>query len=560
MPMFEDAYRLVIKRNLRRTVQLALLLTLISLGSVAASALLMKIIDDVVPSCSGALLLRTVLLYVAISVLQSIVSYCCGMANTRLLLESSNALKFDLLHCIFRRDGAYFAANSRGEIYNSIENDSSKFCAFVISNFSTVFMTITSLLISLVYLGILEWKLLVLILLLQPTVLIFQAVMRPRIIRISEKSRAFSAEYDTLSQEIVSDPAELILSGQAQKMMRNYKNKTAHLIKLGIESSAIELFSANTGEFLNAITLCCVIGYSGWSIIKGTMSIGELIVFINYSQKIVDNIGKLLDFSIDVSGITPVYRKISTLIHAELPEKQQNPAISETPVLEAAHLDFSYDDGKTMIFSDFSYRFRFGGSYGIIGKTGAGKSTVARLIYGLWAPQNGSLTVDGIPCCEIAYPDMDKTVTYVSSSPLILNDTLRSNLTMFDPEITDEQIWTALRKMQLAEFFRQTEHQLDTRIGESGLRLSAGQRQRIALARSLLSGRKIIILDEPTAALDAETAQHVSDVLYDSFSDRTLIIITHNQDILHRCDAVLRIENGTVSETKIYEKIKGVAS
>lgn len=558
--MFEDALNLVIKKNRKRTVQLSLLLTAISLSAVASSTLLMQIIDKVLPARNANLLIKAVALYIVFAVLQSVLSYSCGMANTRLMQESSGTLKLDLLRIIFRKDGAYFAENSRGEIYNSIESDSSRFCSFVISNFSSVFMTIIGLLVSVVYLGILEWRLLLVILLLQPSVLLFQTFMRPHIIRISKKTREFSAEYDTLSQEIVSDPSELILSGHSQKMIQNYKSKTLHMIQLSLKSSAIGLFSANTGEFLNAITLCSVIGYSGWSIMKGSMSVGEMIVFITYSQKVVDSIQKLLDFSIDVSDITPIHQKISALIHTEPARKRKNPEISKEPVIEAKRLDFSYDDGKTVIFSDFSYRFAYGKNYGIIGKTGSGKSTIARLIYGLWKPQDGSITIDGIPSSEIAYSDIDEIVTYISAVPLIINDTLRNNLTMFDPDITDDQIWNALEKMQLADFFRNAECELDTQIGESGLRLSAGQRQRIALARGILSGKKIMILDEPTSALDNDTAHHVIDELYDCFSDKTLIMITHNPDILNRCDAVLRIADGNVSETKFIENVRGVAS
>ena len=546
--MFEDSFRFVIKKNLKQSVLLAVSLTLIALMSVASSTVLMKIIDDVLPQQNMSVLLKAVAVFIVIALMQGVVSYLSSLANSALLLRSTNGLKVEMLQKILRKDGKYFAANSRGEIYNSIENDSSRFSAFVISNFSSVFMTIVSLLVAIVYLGILDWKLVLLILALQPTSLLFQAMMRPKIIRISEKVRAFTSEYDTLTQEIVEDPSELILSGHVQSLISRFKEKTETAVRLGMKSTVIQMMSANIGQFLNSMTLCAVIAYSGWSIIRGSMGIGEMIIFVTYSQRIVDSIENLLNFSIDVSDITPIHRKIHALMYSEEREKQQEPAVSAEPVIETKQLNFAYDDRSRAIFNNFTYQFCYGKHYGIVGKTGSGKSTLARLIYGLWEPDQGSVTVDGISAGEIAYTDMDQIVTYISSSPLILNDTVRNNLTMFDSSVSDEQIWNVLRKMRLDDVIRESENKLDTKIGESGLRLSAGQRQRLVLARGMLSGKRIIILDEPTSALDTETAKHVTDEIYNTFADRTLIIITHDPKILDRCHAVLRIEDGTVSE------------
>ena len=227
--MFEDSFRFVIKKNLKQSVLLAVSLTLIALMSVASSTVLMKIIDDVLPQQNMSVLLKAVAVFIVIALMQGVVSYLSSLANSALLLRSTNGLKVEMLQKILRKDGKYFAANSRGEIYNSIENDSSRFSAFVISNFSSVFMTIVSLLVAIVYLGILDWKLVLLILALQPTSLLFQAMMRPKIIRISEKVRAFTSEYDTLTQEIVEDPSELILSGHVQSLISRFLQQMVRL-------------------------------------------------------------------------------------------------------------------------------------------------------------------------------------------------------------------------------------------------------------------------------------------------------------------------------------------
>lgn len=222
---------------------------------------------------------------------------------------------------------------------------------------------------------------------------------------------------------------------------------------------------------------------------------------------------------------------------------------SETPEICVEAVDFSYDS-KVKIYNNFDYVFHYGKKYGIIGKTGEGKSTIVKLLFGLWSPDSGRITIDERDCSELEYDDLSSIITYVSSTPIIIHDTLYNNLTMYDKNISEDMIWEVLKKVELEELFSDNEDKLNTIIGDNGITLSSGQRQRLSLARTMLIGRRIIILDEPTSALDEATTELITKLLYEEFNDKTLIIISHNKSVLKNCDRILKIEKGKVMEVE----------
>ncbi|MDD6345420.1 MAG: ABC transporter ATP-binding protein [Oscillospiraceae bacterium] len=491
--------------------------------------------DDILPSAVLKRVIYAVLCYILIAMMQSVISYFCSVQSTMLMLESSNNLKLKLIKKIFIRTGDFFTQNSRGELYQNVESDSAQFCEFVINNIISIFVTIVNLLVAIVFLLFLDWKLMLIILAVQPIIFIFQMLMTPEIIRISKKTRDISADYVTLSQEVLSNPIELILSGYKENMVSRLVQVMRKYLDITRQSVVINMFSANAGEFLSSITLCAVIAYSGINIISGNMSVGELVVFITYAQKIVSGISSLVDFSIDMSEIEPIYDRIKEQLSYEPPEKLENPVFSETPEICVEAVDFSYDS-KVKIYNNFDYVFHYGKKY--------------ELLFGLWSPDSGRITIDERDCSELEYDDLSSIITYVSSTPIIIHDTLYNNLTMYDKNISEDMIWEVLKKVELEELFSDNEDKLNTIIGDNGITLSSGQRQRLSLARTMLIGRRIIILDEPTSALDEATTELITKLLYEEFNDKTLIIISHNKSVLKNCDRILKIEKGKVMEVE----------
>lgn len=237
--------------------------------------------------------------------------------------------------------------------------------------------------------------------------------------------------------------------------------------------------------------------------------------------------------------VTTAIDRIVELINIPLEQRGAEHLGSEVGI-RMEGVNFSYGDGDSVL-QNFSYDFKVGSVTAILGHTGAGKSTLARIILGFVEPQQGSATMYNKERSVPLSPLTRCNIAYVPQGNSLVSGTVRSNLLLGNPDATDEQLCEALR-MAVAEFVLDLPLGLDTPCGESGAGLSEGQAQRIAIARGLLRERSVIILDEPTAALDPATERELLKRLAEYAHSRTMIIITHREATADLCDGVVNIE------------------
>ncbi len=222
---------------------------------------------------------------------------------------------------------------------------------------------------------------------------------------------------------------------------------------------------------------------------------------------------------------------------------------------------WNYNNSDRVVLSKLNMEIKKGQSVAFIGHSGAGKTTLADIILGLFPPRDGSIMIDGRDIAEVNY-DLSRIMGYVPQSVYLTDDTIRNNIAFGEEEcdIADEKVWKVLEKAQLREFVEALPDGLDTIVGDRGVRFSGGQRQRVAIARALYSDPAILIFDEATASLDTETETAVMDAIHALHGEKTIIIIAHRLTTIQECDVIFRIENGiavSVSHEEIYEEKKG---
>ena len=216
------------------------------------------------------------------------------------------------------------------------------------------------------------------------------------------------------------------------------------------------------------------------------------------------------------------------------------------------HVSYTYPNRDEPVLRDVSLQIRHGTSVGIIGVTGAGKTTLVDLILGLLRPDSGAVCYGALDIYE-DYTQWQKHIGYIPQNIYLVDDTIRSNVALgLDPsEIDDRQVWRALEDAQLADFVRSLADGLDTVVGERGIRISGGQRQRIGIARALYRDPEILFFDEPTSALDNETEAAVMQAINRIGSSKTMIIVAHRLTTIAGCDRIFKVENGQVHETTL---------
>lgn len=225
--------------------------------------------------------------------------------------------------------------------------------------------------------------------------------------------------------------------------------------------------------------------------------------------------------------------------------------ISFDKKLEFSHISFCYEGSNKLIFEDASFEIKKGQSIGIVGNSGAGKTTAIDIILGLLKPDSGKVFVDGVDI-EENMAGWLRSLSYIPQSIFLIDDTIRANVAFgIDKNNCDDNaVWEALRDAQMETFVKELPDGLDTIMGEAGIRLSGGQRQRLGIARALYSNPKILFFDEATSALDNETEAAIMEAIENLRGDKTLVIIAHRLSTIVNCDVVYRVENGKVVQER----------
>ena len=263
----------------------------------------------------------------------------------------------------------------------------------------------------------------------------------------------------------------------------------------------------------------------------------------------------------NIAYFEPFFMGVSDNLQSEIGDSNSDitdlmPAKEKLPVKENITLKdicYKYPNTEKWIFDHADLTINIGQSVGIVGTSGAGKSTIVDVILGLLKVQSGSITADGADVLDKAnYRKWLKNVGYIPQTIFMLDDTIRRNIAFGVPEdeIDEDRLWQVIRDAQLDDFIKSLPEGLETGIGERGIRISGGQRQRIGIARALYENPEVLILDEATSALDNDTEKAIMDSINLLHGHKTLIIIAHRLQTIEKCDAVYRVEDGKITKER----------
>ncbi|WP_232225143.1 ABC transporter ATP-binding protein [Dactylococcopsis salina] len=220
-------------------------------------------------------------------------------------------------------------------------------------------------------------------------------------------------------------------------------------------------------------------------------------------------------------------------------------------------VSYHYPNSEEQVLNQVSIEIPQGTSVGLIGSSGAGKTTLVDVILGLLQPTEGKVLVDGVDIQQ-GLRGWQNQIGYIPQSIYLCDDTLRGNIAFGIPEeeISDEQVWSAVRSAQLQELVERLPQGLDTVVGERGVRLSGGQRQRVGIARALYHNPQVLVMDEATAALDNETEAGIMEAVEKLSGEKTLIMIAHRLTTVKNCDCLYLMERGKVVDQGSYEELR----
>lgn len=312
--------------------------------------------------------------------------------------------------------------------------------------------------------------------------------------------------------------------------------------------TAVALLGLGWAAF-SALGLLAILWLSARQITTGTMTIGGLAMVIGYMIQLfmpLSNLGFVYrDLKQSAVDITQLQDFLATPREVRDPPAPVRLGAGNTIVFD--QVSFGYDP-KRPVLRSVSLEIPAGRSLGVAGETGAGKSTLARLLFRFYDVTAGAIRIDGIDIRDVALDDLRRRIGVVPQDPVLLNDTIRSNLVYGRQDASDEDVAQAVRESQLEAFVASLPDGLETRVGERGLKLSGGEKQRLAMARVILKRPEILIFDEATSALDGETEATMAKSLRHTFANRTRLIIAHRLATIADADEIVFLSGGEIVE------------
>lgn len=395
--------------------------------------------------------------------------------------------------------------------------------------------------------------------------LVIMKVLKPRLNEIGRKNQAIQSRIAKWRIQSIYGLKDVKVLNREEFFVRNYYESGAiganvarnyavlnNLPRLLIETVFIAamllfimLYILKGNDITVLIPQLTAFAVAAIRIMPGTNRINTYLSQMAYSQPCLDYLYENLtqnmkeDVNGSVTGLEGVEKK-------ELPELQLQDRIALN------HISFTYPNTEKPIFTDAHMEVKKGQSVGIMGPSGAGKSTIVDILLGLLHAQEGTITCDGRNIFE-NYPSWLSKIGYIPQSIYLIDESIRDNIAFgIDADKIDEKrIWEVLEEAQLKEFVEELPEGLDTTIGDRGVRISGGQRQRLGIARALYHNPEILVFDEATSALDSDTEKAVMDAVNSFHGKKTMVIIAHRLNTIAKCDVIYKVENEKITETTL---------
>jgi ATP-binding cassette, subfamily C, bacterial len=388
----------------------------------------------------------------------------------------------------------------------------------------------------------------ILILIFQPLIMVITRKISSRVgLLKKEQNRTIGELSDNLTQ-MCDLFGQIRASNKEERFVREAITQSQRLkasaSEYGIKALAGERYSYTL--FLSGFEIFRALGLV--MVLTSDLSIGLMFGIFGYLWFMMTPVQDLLTLQYSLANAKNALSRLNELLTLPTePEKNGTCTLEGGGLsIQTRNLVFGYGDNDP-ILKGITITIEAGKTVAIIGASGSGKSTLSQLLVGFYSPTSGEILYNGMGAEEIGYSHIRDAVFVVLQQPLMFNGTLRFNLSMGD-EVSDEEIWNALKIAQLSSFVRELPMGLETEVGKFGIRLSGGQRQRLSIARMVLANPQAVIFDESTSALDVHTESALFEALHEFLKGKTIIIIAHRLSTVEHADYIYVLENGVILE------------
>ena len=546
-------------------LQLLLVLVAIILSATVGllpSIITGRIVDEALVGRNMTLLIKlllmaffTLALSQVISVLES---YINAWISQRIIFDMKNQMYDHLQHM----PHSFFATEKQGDIITRMNTDISGVSSVISGTLSSIVSNIATVVTTLVALFTMSWQLAIVGILVIPLLILpTRSVGRTRW-QLLNASQAKSDEMNQLINETLSVSGSLLV-----KLFTREKLEYERFVAVNEEVTQLALKEQRSGKWfrvvmgmftqLGPLLIYFAGGYLIISHLDTGLTVGTITATVSLVNRLYRPVESLLNIHVDFTRSLALFTRIFDYFDMpnpiQSPENGQKPDVTDADIVYE-HVAFSYDPEKPLL-TDIDFTVPGGKMYAIVGPSGSGKSTVVNLIPRLYDVLSGSVKIAGVDVRDFDLSYLRSQIGVVTQDSYLFNGTIRENLLYAKEDATQEEIDAACYIANLEDFIDSQPEGYDTMVGNRGLKLSGGEKQRLSIARVILKDPKILILDEATSALDSITENAIQEALEALMEGRTSIVIAHRLSTILKADRILVVKDGVIAESGTHEEL-----
>ena len=545
-------------------MQLALVLGCIIVSSVCSlfpSILTGNIIDVLTGKDMGGWFgggISALVKLIVVSLALNLASNLIGVGETYLNNWIAQHISFDMRNQMYRHlqkmSQRFFTSANQGDIITRMTSDISGVESVITGTFTSILSNVITLVVAVIAMFQKNWILALVGIALVPLLTLPTRMAGKRRWKLAGEAQACNDEINGILNETLSVSGQLLvkLFGREQAEYERYEEANGRMIKLNIREKMAGRWFFMLLSTLTTVGPMLLYLVGGILIMKydSTLSVGDITVLVALLGRMYGPVNSLLNIQVDWIRSMAMFTRIFEYYDMK-PEIDDKPDAIELTDAKGEivfdHVNFSYD-GQRMILKDICFTLRSGDCVAIVGPSGSGKSTIVNLIPRLWDPTSGRVTFDGTDVRDLTLHSLRDEVGVVTQETYLFNGTIRQNLLYAKPEATEEEMIEACRKANIYDFISGQTDGLDTMVGNRGLKLSGGEKQRISIARALLKDPALLIFDEATSALDSISEAAIQAAINPLIEERTSILIAHRLSTILAADEILVVRDGQIVE------------
>ena len=494
---------------------------------------------------------------VLIAVLGAVASYVANYYTTSVGQWVANDLRVRTYHHLQQLSLSYYDSHQTGTLLSTITSDVQTIQSFASSSTLGILVDILTIIAMLFIMFWLNWDFTLIAVAVTPFMLLLVSRFKKVVKKATHEVRKEQSKIVSVVEAGLQSMRVVKAFGRQDLAEEELAEVSEATVAASLKARKVKALLSPIVAITVALCTAVVLWRGSALILAGVMTAGALTVFLSYLNKFFKPVQDLATMTNTIAQAAVGVDRIRGILDAddiipEHPDAREAGTIAGD--IEFEHVAFAYT-ADAPVLKDVNFKIKAGQLVGVVGPTGGGKSTIVSLIPRFYDPASGVVKIDGVDVREYKFHSMRDQIGYVLQETVLFEGTVRDNIAYGRKGVTDEQIREAAKLANADEFIARMPHGYDTMVGERGETLSGGQRQRIGIARAVIRNNPILILDEPTAALDTESERLVIDALEKLMKGRTVITIAHRLSTIRDANKIIVLKDGVVAEEGTHDEL-----